>query len=955
MPETTTSQDPVSIADGQPDAVEADEQTQEAKTAISSMPKSEDRPEDDQGSAEGTLNEGTLNESNNPHDAGDADVSPQGETVSGAVSAALLSPRPREVRWPLGQVPVEIFQLICGYLPRESVQVLRLVCSEFDHMVSAHYFRSVVAPFRASLYGSPDNHSGALVAGEFGPGGRAELRTVFHLFGEHIRSFALALELKETDLAFPPPKLTQEVVKTSWGLYRWPLKHYQRYTNLEAIEDQADETAFMTRSFSKLTELTELGLSCDAGLGFLQGPNLNKYAARTMPPVFHSARSMPSRPNDLSDNDPSDNDLPDENLSDEDRTLDHGKSVRYTNLKRMMLNAGFVPDEIPGAINLLLWCEGKDPKWVNRDDCDGDGDGTGLGYGSMSRTREFRPARNHSTDLSGAKKKGCRAHPLEPLQLTAAQKEMLLEMSWAHDALVQSYVISVTDNPHAFKNVTTVNMARIPASLLRTISRPSFWESLAAVDKFSLGVIPDWRVVKKDNGVIADYLLQPTDSVTPAYELLANCIAPRRQITKLHFEWICGGELGNGAGQRNRYILPAPFLAAALQMAEPRVVSRDRGLVLSLPFVRELSLKNCYFTPHVLLHVVRTLSARSLEKLKLEAVSITGPPQTDILPSYLALSGDRSSAWPWPLCCSTAAPGRAFLFAGVQAAAPLQAQNMLGIHAQWMAQNNMIPPALIQANGAQWLAQQVAGGPMTQPIIWPVNNVASIVHQPVGPAPPLPDEVWQGPLKSPWIPIPRLLSWAHILNEITPDQTLLERYEGSPIQDGDGEAFQNLAQKLKQFVPSPAAADKGRLQNIEFKSCGYVLADAPTINNHDIIPSTQRMVAMPTNMMETLRNLEGYMLRSNYPLLGKIMDDFDDAEEFIMRHAFDMYFGWKGVYSPEVAQAAHEDGFLEQGRGRFTGGWRRGKPLPEVQSLVAAATIGTDTTAPSTDGSVPDN
>lgn len=897
------------------------------------MPKGEGRPEGDQRSAEGA-----LNESNNPHGAGDADISPQGETVS----AALLSARPSEFKWPLGQVPVEIFQLICGYLPRESVQVLRLVCSEFDHMVSAHYFRSVVAPFRAELYGSPDNHSGALVAGELGPGGRAELRTVFHLFGEHIRSFALALELKERDLAFPPPKLTQEVVKTSWGLYRWPLKHYQRYTNLEAIEDQADETAFMTRSFSKLTELTELGLSCDGGLGFLQGPNLNKYAARTMPHVFHSARCLPSPP---------------KSSSDEDRKLDRGKSLRYMNLKRMMLNAGFSLDEIPGAINLLLWSEGKDPKWANWDDYEDDG--TGLGLNSMARARELRPSRNNSpttqgfNDFGGARveMKEYRAHPLEPLHLTPAQKEMLLEMSWAHDALVQSYVISVTDNPHAFRNVTTVNIARIPASLLRTISRPSFWESLGAVDKFSLGVIPDWRVVRKDNGVIADQLLQPCDSVVPAYELLANCIAPRRQITKLHFEWICGGELANGAAQRNRYVLPAPFLTAALQMAEPNVVSRDRGLVLSLPYVRELSLKNCYFTPHVLLHVVRTLSARSLEKLKLEAVSITGPPQTEILPSYLAMNGDRNTSWPWPLCCSTAAPGRPFVFVGVQSAAPLQAQNMLGIHAQWMAQNNLLPHTFMQPNAAQWLAQQVAQGQMTQPVTWPLQNVPNIVHQPVGPPPPLPDEVWQGPLISPWIPVPRLLSWAHILNEITPDLTLLQRYEGSPIQDGDEEAFQNLAQKLKEFVPNPAA-DKGRLQNIEFKSCGYVLADVSTINNHDIIPSTQRMVSMPTNMIETLRNLEGYMLRSNYPLLGKVMDDFDDAEDFIMRHAFGMYFGWNGVYDPEVVHAAHEDGFLEQGRGRFTGGWRRGKPLLEMQPLLAAAA---DTTPPATGDSVPDN
>lgn len=886
------------------------------------MPKSERCPEDGQGSVEDILSTG-----NDPN---------------ASASAALLWPRPHGLRWPLGHVPVEIFQLICGFLPRESVQTMRLVCSEFDHMVSAHYFRSVVAPFRASLYGSPDNHSGALVASEHGSAGRAELRTVFHLFGEHIRAFALALELTETDLAFPPPKLTQEVIKTSWGLYRWPLKNYQRYRNLEAIEDQADETALMTRSFSKLTELTELGLSCDAGLGFLQGPNLNKYTAKTQPPVFRKARSQPSPP---------------KSMPDEDRELDRDKSVRYMNLKRMMLNAGFSLDEIPGAIELLLWCEGKDPKWVAWDEYDDDG--TNLGYGSMATgDRKLRPSHDanptnpNMPDFGGARMdtRERRAHPLEPLALTAAQKEMLLEMSWAHDALIQSYVISITDNPYAFRNVTKVNIARIPSSLLRTINRQSFWESLSAVDEFSLGVIPDWRVVKKTNRIIADQVVPPCDSVTPAYELLANCIAPRRQIRKLHFEWVGGGELAIGTAQRNRYVMPAPFLAAVYQMVEPMAASKGRELVLSLPYVRSLSLKNCYFTPHVLLHVIRTMSARSLESLKLEAVSITGPPQTELQPGYLALNiGHRSSSWPWPLCCSRASPGRPFLFAGVPAAAPIQSQAMVGMHAQWMVQNNMIPNL---PNIEQWLAQQVTGSlyPQQPAGSWPAGPAPNLVHQPTGPPPPLDDAVWQGPLISPWIPVPRLLSWAHILNEITPDQTLLERYQGYPVQELDYEAFEKLAYKLKRFVPTPEA-EKGRLQNIEFKSCGYVLSDTPTINNHDIIPPTQRMVAMPSEMLETLRSLDSYMLSSNSPNLGKVLDDFGDAEHFIMQHAFGMHFGWDGIYDADVVHAAHEDGFLEQGRGRFTGGWRRGKPLPEIKPLLAGA----ETTTPASGSSVPDN
>ncbi|KAL8908274.1 MAG: hypothetical protein Q9207_000895 [Kuettlingeria erythrocarpa] len=60
------------------------------------------------------------------------------------------TPYPGHVR----SLPVEIFEQIGGYLPRDSVQNMRLVNHEFERKVSCFAFRSVVVPFRPKIYGS---------------------------------------------------------------------------------------------------------------------------------------------------------------------------------------------------------------------------------------------------------------------------------------------------------------------------------------------------------------------------------------------------------------------------------------------------------------------------------------------------------------------------------------------------------------------------------------------------------------------------------------------------------------------------------------------------------------------------------------------------------------------------------------------------------------------------------
>ncbi|KAL8927240.1 MAG: hypothetical protein Q9208_002416 [Pyrenodesmia sp. 3 TL-2023] len=50
-------------------------------------------------------------------------------------------------------LPVEIFEEIGSYLPRDSVQNMRLVNHEFEKKMSRFAFRSVVVPFRPKIYG----------------------------------------------------------------------------------------------------------------------------------------------------------------------------------------------------------------------------------------------------------------------------------------------------------------------------------------------------------------------------------------------------------------------------------------------------------------------------------------------------------------------------------------------------------------------------------------------------------------------------------------------------------------------------------------------------------------------------------------------------------------------------------------------------------------------------------
>jgi hypothetical protein len=68
------------------------------------------------------------------------------------------------VPWPADTVPLEIFTEIMRYLPRSTIQNMRLVNKEFEKKVSSYLFRVVVVPFKPEIYGiAPDPPLGGAV------------------------------------------------------------------------------------------------------------------------------------------------------------------------------------------------------------------------------------------------------------------------------------------------------------------------------------------------------------------------------------------------------------------------------------------------------------------------------------------------------------------------------------------------------------------------------------------------------------------------------------------------------------------------------------------------------------------------------------------------------------------------------------------------------------------------
>lgn len=828
--------------------------------------------------------------------------------------------------WPAERIPVEIFNLIIQHLPREAVQMMRLVNREFDAKLADIYFKSVVVPFRPefeALYGSlnidrgssskerkiglvfsnsndmnsPANdtfhasaNDGVLSAGY----------RVFEQFGDKMRKFALALELNEKDLASPPLKINQEILAAPWGLYRWPNMRYQRYSRVEGLEQMANETGHMLQAFHLLRFVTEIGISCDAGLGWLCGPDTNPFCARSLPPVF---RPMVYEEDGSGDN---------TSVVDEE-----DESLSLSILKQMALNAGYSEIEWPWVILRLLEDEGREGviEWIERIMPCGRLIRDRLPYLVVddSTTKEdvilqIKNAIACDGESTVVGTTETRRPGLVPSLLTMAQIEMLLELEWAHLALMQSYRIAVMDNKNSFQNLKQLTIARCPSCRISTWCDDEFWETMTSIETFHLGVIPDWRKINKDStGNLELQNITPSGASRAVFELLQFYVGEQKNVKNVSFEWVCGGEFALGKSQRDRYILPAPILADVSNMVKlPYDCQPDD--ILNLPYVSKLSLKNCWFAPHVFVFFFQHMFLEDLGEVVLESVSLTGPPSLNHRLSIYPVPQYKPSHWPWPLCVG-AEPGYWFQLQRPQNNVP--------------AQNNHfvpnIPPAgpLPQHNqGAQ--AAPAAPGPMAA-INGGLQNPTGAIpvnHQTAPEQEPLEVELYQ------W----RAWSWPHVLAclKMVPDTVVQYLKENSNMADMAHEL--SLKREERRFAAGFKAILEDRVNNgihrvfkFKFKSCGYALVESNNIDNWKIIPDHAVMVRQSAEFSNRLKDLDNSMLTAQDVMLAKIINHISEAEELQLQYLFGFEFGWDNLYDPLVKQAAIADGNPLPGEARFFG------------------------------------
>ncbi|KAE8448193.1 hypothetical protein EG329_009797 [Mollisiaceae sp. DMI_Dod_QoI] len=785
----------------------------------------------------------------------------------------------KRLTWPPNLLPVEIFTLIVSYLPRSNIQNLRLVNKEFDRKVSEALFRVVVVPFRPEIYGitpepilSNEALQGSIMLQDKG-------MRVFQGFGRWIQKFAMSFEIDHSKLASPPLKSDQEAITTFWGIYRWPFKMYNRYSQLEGLEQTADETRTMAKALMFIESAKELGLSIDGGLGWLPGPDINTRVAERGEKlaVFGASRFVPeSRPK-----------LGRHGKSPNAAANIDSQSGTYSHYERMLQEAGYQEDDLESAVRLLLETEelgasaNSTPQedasawdsfdlqspsqsiipetWralrrrnvffnaPNGSDIADGGVAPNINLVTSSLTDEdddssdaldYQPAAAYpySTKLPKGKNDGC---SLKPNDLSNAQREMLLEMEWAQNAFMQSWAIAIIDNYQTFKQIRTLNIARLPGRHLPILRREDFWDSLPELSTLSLAIIPDWREVRKEaTSWVEDNRIAPSKAIAPVYDLLTQQISRRRQIKTLHLEWLCGGEYAPGLFARNQHILAAPIVSEAMHMVN-RVQPHP---VVALPYLEHLSLKNCWMSPHIMCRFLLPMKKTALQSVTLESVSLTAP-----LPQNAA---------PNPITPAVAAQNAQH--PQVMPIAPHLGANVL---------NNFL-------GGLNAQNQVVVAPPPALPV---ANNIAD----------------------TSWFETPRPGSWADIINHLTPGTTL------------------EAIRYSREIGPEPEPRPATNLSRLSFTTCGYVRV--PLDFDQTALDAPQAAHQQTAgNVTKRINDIDAFMMKPQDPTLAVIVNHMSQIETATLENAWDMSVGWR-TSRPNLFADAQLDGCMNAGNGRFDG------------------------------------
>ncbi|TGO41281.1 hypothetical protein BHYA_0024g00600 [Botrytis hyacinthi] len=798
--------------------------------------------------------------------------------------------------WPPNRVPVEIFNLIIMNLPRSTIHSMRLVNHEFEANVSEYLFKYVVVPFRPEIYGissEPSTSHSSILLQDKG-------MRIFQGFGRHIRHFAMSFEVDIAKLTKPPIKHNHDTITTFWGSYKWPFQEYNRYAQLEGLEQKADETRTMTKAFQFIVAAEELGLSIDGGLGWLAGPDVNHKVIQRgeKPAVFGSTRFEPEP-------EPKQNVRPNQIIPPfRTELLNDTRSL----LQRVFQESGFGSDQINQSLDHSLFDGGPanartqvrpvgvpnapsipyadfeegiarilgnhfgtanpavgnpavgdeeeeeeddDDETLNAEDrlsTDGEGEGDGQSEGNVSNDAPGRPRFNGAP---GRKRKlAPKCHGLKPNELTGAQKEMLLELEWAQRAFMQTFTIAVIDSPVTFSGVKKLTIARLPNRHLPNLVRDDFWNSLPNLLELSLGIIPDWReLVKLPTSWVQDIKLRPSKAVIGVFQLLSKQISRRQKIESLHFEWVGGGEYAPGIFCRNQHILAAPIVSDSMSM----VSRKGEKEVLSLPYIKNLSLKNCWLSPHVFMCFVKDLKQCSLQSLTLDSVSLT---------AFI-----RPGQHPMP-----------------------RANHQQNALAQAMAVD--LAANLGFANNHH-LAAHAALFPPNMAAVPPFLAAAP-------PATQLPAVMNNSNIQIAWLNEPRNGSWAQVIDTLTPGNRLAD------------------LRHAKEFGAEPQPRTQSSLKQLVFKSCGY--ARLPLEFNQSAIHEGvgEQRGSVPAGVTKRINDYESIMMKPGDSLLASITNAMSDLEIEVLENAWNMTLGW-GNLPTQLTTEANHDGILRAGFGRFNG------------------------------------
>jgi len=574
------------------------------------------------------------------------------------------APQQSKFRWPQYRdtLPQEVYELIVQHLARDDLKALRLTCKEIEYRISHILFETVVVAFNPEIYGMLQftNHPSANQVQAKGKGkakdapdfgspewsdfqntGKAHALDVFRGFGPHMKRFGMSYEIDEEHLSSLPPKELLQKLKSYWGEYDWPYPDYQRFVDVAQLEDTADETPLMVKAFSFLTKVEELSLSIDSGLGRLHGPDVNLYhRIRKQPsPVFRTPDPLAECGEPRSRKAIAQKEL--WKLLKRLHGAKHGDAIAWATVRHALLQLpsssfdaihaamkrvsvmGNAPilSELSGILDFVR--NGAELRHL-MDILTSDVTAT-SNADSVARHEGVQGILAFDTNIPDINDLNSNNFPLRPNRLTKPQREWLMETEWAQRAFISSYILAVIDNAFAFRNVHTVNLARLSGHYIPQISRQDFWDSLPNVKIVTILAVAEWREVSRDEAGSDAVEVKPILPTTACIDLevfLMNIVAPRRQITTLNVGWASGGEQERGTFGRNQHLMPAPIMPwiwIASSMATGRLVDE----MILFPFIQNLTLTNCWVIPTVLQLFMKSHSDMALESLTLDSVSLS--------------------------------------------------------------------------------------------------------------------------------------------------------------------------------------------------------------------------------------------------------------------------------------------------------------------------------------------